>query len=126
MALLQQNGLKLMTYQQALALLDKNPVLKAQLKGKWFYLDGRGLEESGYHAFDDEGKLTEGKGDIEKTVYVYSGKNPLSLYVLSAIAYFYRRRFNLFANLGSHILAPVVVGIRADHEVATPETEDSA
>ena len=80
MALLQQNGLRPMTYQEAIVLIDRNRELKAQLKGKWFYLDGKGLRESGCYTFDNEGKLVIGmKGGIEKTVHVYSGNGQLSL-----------------------------------------------
>jgi hypothetical protein len=127
MALLQQNGLRPMTYKEAIVLIDGNPELKEQLKGKWFYLDGKGLKESGYHTFDNEGKLTKGKGDIEKTVYAYSGKNPLSLYVFTDYYVgFNERRFYLNADYVPQDVASVVVGVRAGHEVATPKISKEA
>ena len=125
-ALLEKNGLRLMAYQEALVLIDKNPELKEQLKGKWFYLAGKGLEESEYHTFDNEGKLTKGKGDIEKTVYLWNGKNPLSLDVhADGDARFSERRFDLDAADDPQFVAPVVVGVRAGHEVAGPKIEAS-
>jgi len=125
-ALLEKNSLRLMAYKEALVLIDKNPELKEQLKGKWFYLAGKGLEESEFHTFDNEGKLTKGKGDIEKTVYLWNGKNPLSLGVhAGGSARFGERRFLLNANSGPQGVAPVVVGVRAGHEVAAPKIEAS-
>ena len=122
MALLQQNGSRPMTYQEALVLIDRGPELKEQLKGKWFYLEGKGLEESGYHTFDNKGNLTEGKGDIEKTVYLWKGENPLSLDVhTDDDARINARRFNLLADADPQVVASVVVGIRVGHEAATPK-----
>ena len=127
MALLQQNGLRPMTYQEAIVLIDRNRELKAQLKGKWFYLEGKGLKKSGYHTFDNAGRLVEsveGKGDIEKTAYAYSGNNPLALYVRTdEYARRGRRRFTLNAFDSPQYAALVVVGVRAGHEAATPKIE---
>lgn len=123
MTLLQRYGLRPMTYQEAIVLIDGNPELKAQLKGKWFYLAGEGLKEGGYYTFNNEGKLTEGKGDIEKTVYIYPGNMLLSLVVHNDEDFdrFCEMRFTLVAYAGPQEVAPVVVGVRADHEVATPK-----
>jgi hypothetical protein len=93
MKLLQQNGFRALTYQEAFITIDKNPELKKQLKGKWFYLDGKGwTEQSRFHTFNENGELAKGKGNIlvylpsskaglEKTVYVLKGSQPLSLLV---------------------------------------------
>jgi hypothetical protein len=59
MALLLKKGLRPMTYQEAFLFMDKNSEAKEQLKGKWFYLEGKGLEEPEYCTFDDEGKLAK-------------------------------------------------------------------
>ncbi len=124
--LLQQHKLEPMEKQEALVLIDGNPELKEQLKGNWFYLAGKGLEESGYYTFDNEGKLTEGKGDIEKTVRAYSGNEPLSLFVRThSNARVDEGRFYLDADGDPQDAAPVVVGVRVGHEVAMPKIEVS-
>ncbi len=129
MALLQQKGLRPMTYQEALVLTDRNPQLKKRLTGKMFYLAGKSLEESGCNTFDNKGELQEGEGDVEKTVYAYAGRNPLSLDVLiDNSARGNGRRFVLDASLGGpQFAASVVVGVKTGHEVAkgiTPELKN--
>lgn len=124
MALLKQNGFRALTYQEALVKIDQNPELKEQLKGKWFYLDGKGSEPSGYYTFDGKGDLTKGQSDIEKTVYVWKGNQPLSLDVhADYIARIYVGRFLLFADYSPDSAARVVVGVRDAHEVGTPKIE---
>ena len=124
MALLQQYELEPMAKEEALVLIDRYPELKNQLKGKRFYLAGKGSEKSRYYTFDNEGMLTEGKGDVEKTVYAYSGDKPLSLLVLTN---YYARidegRFYLDAYGDPQSVASVVVGVRKGHGVATPKVE---
>ncbi len=120
MSLLKQNGLRPMTYQEALVLIYRNPELMAQLNGRWFYLGGKGLKESGYYTSNNEGKLTEGKGDIEKTVHVYPGDNPLLLLIHSDhLARTAESRFDLHADDDPHYVASVVVGVKIGCEVAT-------
>ena len=115
-----------MTYQEAIALIDRNQELKAQLKNKWFYLGGEGLKKSGHHTFDDEDKLVEGRGDIEKTVYAYSGNKPLSLHVQDdGYARLSFARFEINTWCDPQYVAPVVIGVRADYEVAMPKIEAS-
>lgn len=118
MALLQQNGLRPMTYQEAFVLIDKNLVLKKELKGTAFYLDGIGLKESGYYTFDNDGKLSKGKG-IERAVCILNGKAPLSLLVNSDDgARFVGARFFLIADYTPKGVAPVVVGVKINQELA--------
>ena len=124
MALLKRNGFRALTYQEALVKIDQNPELKEQLKDKWFYLDGKGSAISGYYTFDEKGELTQGKGDIEKTVYAYSGKNPLSLGVRTDYnASIYGRRFGFDAYSTPDNAARVVVGVKDAHEAGTPKIE---
>lgn len=124
MSLLQQNGFRPLTYQEAIVKIDQNPELKEQLKGKWFYLDGKGSQLSGYYTFNEKGELTQGKGDIENTVYVYKGNQPLSLVVLTdGDARDLEGRFGLDADDDPSGVARVVVGVRAGHGVATPKIE---
>ncbi len=45
--ILQDNGMRALTYQEALVWLMQNPEIKEQLKNKWFYLEGVGTDKSG-------------------------------------------------------------------------------
>ena len=111
-------------YLEALFKIIQNPEFIGQLKGKWVHLERKGIQLSRYYHFDNEGKLIEGKGDKEKTIYLYSGKNPLSLDVLTGYgARINERRFDLDAGSGPQFVASVVVGVPAGHEVATPNLE---
>ncbi len=123
-ALLKQNGFRALTYQEALVKIDQNPELKEQLKGKRFYLDGKGSALSGHYTFNGKGELTQGKGDIEKTVRVYKGNQPLSLFVHTDNgARIDMRRFYLYAGNSPDNAARVVVGVKDAHEVGTPKIE---
>lgn len=126
MSLLQQNGFRPLTYQEAIVKIDQSPELKEQLKGQWFYLEGKGSALSGYYTFNDKGELTQGKGNIEKTVYVWKGNQPLSFVVHSDdCARSFEGRYYLDAGIVPSVVAPVVVGVRIGHEVATPKIEVS-
>lgn len=116
LSMLGQNGLRPLTYQEAIDKIDKNLELKEKLKGMWFYLDGEGLALSGYYTFDDKGQLTQGKGDIEKTIHIYKGQQPLSFDVLSNDdSGSYERRYDLNAHYGPFCIAPVIVGVKISH-----------
>ncbi len=129
MALLRQNGFRPLTYQEALEKIDQSPELKEQLKGEWFYLEGKDSAVLRNYTFNDEGELTQGKGDIEKTVRVYEDPQPLALYVRSNnYAYLNAgegERYVIQAEFERDGVASVVVGVRAGHEVATPKIEVS-
>jgi hypothetical protein len=90
MALLRQNGLRPLTYKEALVLIDKNPELKRELKHEWedtwFYLEGSLNACSGFYTFNEKGELTPGKGDVSKTILVWGGNRPLQLHVSSDMA----------------------------------------
>ena len=138
--LLKEKNLKPLTYQQALVAIDKDAELKNNLKGKWFYLEGKGLESSGHYTFNNKGELKEitggknlisfsrpikaGKGNIEKTVYCWYGVNPLSLGVRTddgARAGVWR--FYLGAYVDPRFVAPVVVGVRSKPLTKAEQTE---
>ena len=125
MSILRQNGLRPLTCSEALVKIDQSPKLKEQLKGLWFYLDGKGSALSEFCTFNDKGELRQGKGDIEKTVWVFYGDLPLKLYVpyIDNDARIIGRRFDLYANTYPNLVARVVVGVRPDHEMATPKIE---
>ena len=111
-AFLKSNGMRPLTYQEALVWLDKDSEAKSKLKGRWFYLAGKATELSGFYTFDDKGELKEGKGEIEKTVYVWFGSNPLSLVVHTDYGTRnLRRRFVLYAGFAPSDVALAVVGV---------------
>ena len=124
MELLKLHGLRPLTYQEAIAILAQNPKLKKQLQGTRFYLDGKGSQLSGYYTFNEKGELTQGKGDTEKTVYVYKGTQPLSLNVhTDADARWSEMRYDLDADASPVLAAWTVIGVRAGHEAAMPKEE---
>ena len=122
MNLLQHNGLRALTFREALMKIDRNPELKEQLKGRWLYLGEKGSELSGFYMFNEKGELAKisgpailkkGKGDLEKIVFVLKGSEPLSLLVQTDD--FARNggfHFGLFATYGQSVVAGVVVGIK--------------
>jgi len=125
MNLLQQNGFRALTYQEALMKIDQNPELKEQLKGRWFYLDGKDSALSGFYIFNEKAELTKisgpailkkGKGDLEKIVFVLKGSQPPSLLVQTDdFARYGGFRFGLFATYGQSDVAGLVVGVRVGH-----------
>ncbi len=125
MNLLQQNGLRALTIQEALIKIDQNPELKEQLQGKWLYLDGKGSELSGFYMFNEKGELTKisgpailkkGQGDLEKIIFVLKGSQPLSLLVQTDdFARYGGFRFGLYATYGQSDVAGVLVGVRVGH-----------
>ena len=122
--LLQQNGFKALTYQETLTKIDQNPELKEQLKGRWLYLDEKGLELSGFYSFNEKGELMKiagpailkkGQGDLEKIVFILKGSQPLSLLVQTDdFARYGGFRFGIYATYGHSDVAGVVVGVRVD------------
>jgi hypothetical protein len=105
--------------------IDQNPELKEQLKGRWFYLDGKGFENSGFYMFNEKGELTKiagtsilkkGKGDLKKIVFVLKGSQPLSLLVQTDdFARYCGFRFGIYATYGHSDVAGVVVGVHAEN-----------
>jgi hypothetical protein len=124
MGTLKEADLVPFTYQEILPILTKDEKLKGELKGKWFYLEGSGLnKESSLYTIDEKGELVEIKGNvsIENTVRVWNGTNPLSLDVYSDdVAALRGWRFFLLADSVPHVVAPVVVG------KAKPNTQQNA
>ena len=109
MRILKENGLEPLTYQEALA-HGKELVKAFKGKWKWFYLAGKGMDKSGYHTFGKKGNVRAGKGEVENTVYIWKGNQPLSFEVYSDDAAQCGGRFGLYAENGPGGVAPVVVG----------------
>jgi hypothetical protein len=114
MDVLEKAHLDPFTYQEILLLLQSHDLFKQELKGKWFWLKGKGLaKELSLYTIDAKGELVEITVDtpLEKTVRVWNGTNPLSLDVSSGDeAADYGRRYDLTALNAPHHAAPFVVG----------------
>jgi hypothetical protein len=122
MEILAKHGLRPLTYREA---LSRSSELINTLKGKWFYLDGQGMQKFGIHTFNEKGKLVglTGNESIDQKVRVWPGNNPLSLLVYSDDgARDLGRRYELNADDGPSLVAPVVVGVKAGREAAAPKT----
>ena len=118
MSILRSNGLRPLTYQEA---LSHSAELISELKGKWFYLDGKGIHENGVYTYNAEGELAKpiGIGKSDQRVRVHSG-NPLStLYVSPDDAINWR--FDLRGDFLPDHVAPVVVGVKIDYEPHVPK-----
>src|SRR5271157_4765495 len=112
MAILAKNGLRPLTYQEA---LSRSSELIKELEGKWFYLAGEGLNKKDkIYTFDNQGGLAElaGNETRDQKVRVWSGDQPLYLYVNSDPIG--GRRFDLAADESPPDIAPVVVGVKID------------
>ncbi len=126
MKMLADDGLRALTYQEALPLLMKDEKLKNSLKGTWFWLAGQGMDKDGLFTITEEGELVKGKGSsVETTVRVWGGKQPLSLYVDSDdYAADFGRRFLLYANGRSGDAAPVVLGVPKETVLQAGQASD--
>ena len=109
MSILAANGLRPLTYQEA---LSRAPKLIKELEREWFYLAGNGITEDGVYTFNDKGELQPLKGNekYDQRVSVYPGNQPLFLVVDD---YYSIGRFVLGANDGPNDVASVVVGVKA-------------
>lgn len=122
MYLLERNGMKALTYQEALVLLMRDEVLKNALKDEWFWLSGNGIDREESFTIDEKGELVRRtEKNMEKLVRAWSGNNQPYLVVLSdEFAAYVGRRFGI----GGHDawpgdVAPVVVGVSKDFKLGT-------
>ena len=120
MRILNENGLRPVTYREILIALGRDPKLKEKLRGKWFWLNGERTEMQGFHTIQSNGFLKEGKSDDPvKNVYVWEGEQPLAFNVFEDIhtacgdAW-----FGIHAIYDPSKTAYVVVGIEKDPAVA--------
>ena len=121
MEILAKNGLKPLTHQEA---LTNAPELIKTLKGKWFYLDEKGIKEEGIYTFNEREGLVKPTGNeaLDKKVHVYSGSQLLSLGVNSDNGTRGSgRRFILNGGSSPVDVAEVVVGVKIGNKVATPK-----
>jgi hypothetical protein len=127
MDILQQNGLRPLTYPEALGLLYRSPQLIEILNAKWFYLNGEHPTESGLYSFDDHGTLSNRKGKSDKTVLIFSRvfENSLALQVFPKVGgLFFKARFMVStALLPDENNAPMIIGVKIDQSHGQSETE---
>lgn len=111
MRILADNGMRPITYQEALA---RHEQLIKELAGSWFWLAGNGIkQEDGYYAFDRHGNLAHltGRETAEQKVYVSKSSGPLSI----GIGFGGDSEDGIFDIVGdghSDTPAPVIVGTR--------------
>ncbi len=123
MHILADNGLRPLTYQEALAYSVE---LIRDLTGKWFYLDGVGIGKSGNYTWDAHGRLVEPTVNEahDRIVRVFAGKQPLYLRVNPTNHG--DRRFWLNASDSPWYPAPVVIGVKTPLREAEESMEKCA
>ena len=125
MKLLADNGLRPITYREALV---RAPELIEKLRGRWFWLDGKGIREDGTYAYDANGELAKptGKETIKKKIHVFPGDQPLFLSVFANYtAEVISARFGLYGDIRYHVDADqIVVGVRTPLEEAEESMEE--
>ena len=79
MELLAANGLRLITYQEALSRFSS--IVVKELRGEWFYLAGKGIQGNGVRTFNERGELVRptGRENDNQRVYVWSGSQQLKM-----------------------------------------------
>jgi hypothetical protein len=132
MGTLSDEGLRPLTYQDALVLISKNVDLLQKVGGKWFWIAGTGLNASGYHTFDEYGNLSS-LGQVreaaqieepEKTVRCYPGTGNQILAVVND-ANLRVGRFHLHANqqMQAHT-APLILGVPKEYDIQSTKFVD--
>jgi len=114
--ILEEQGLRLLTYREAFVILGADAKLKERLKEKSFWLKEIGARADGDYTLQPDGSLKEGRAkDKEKAVSVYQGDQPVHLYVYpDNQASWQHKRFNLSANVGPGHVTSMVVGLPQD------------
>jgi len=108
---LQENGLRLMTYREALYAITTDPELKDKLKGQAFWVLGEQMEKSGICLVKDYGEIGAGRSkDPENNIFVFPGKGPFLLRINSDdVTPAKNMRFVIFPD--TERTAPIVVGV---------------
>ena len=126
--ILEEDGLRLMKYDEVLKEMSRMPDLRKALEGKLFHIDGTGsvggygifdgrdgMPLPDYYTFNDKAELKEGKSDIWKTVQVYRGRHPLVFYVpMENAVNHIGANFIIYANQTQSQVLSVVVGVKKE------------
>ncbi|MGD0728704.1 MAG: hypothetical protein ABR981_01360 [Candidatus Micrarchaeaceae archaeon] len=110
------NGYRAMTKQEVLIHLSQDPELRKILKGKWFWIEGEGLEQTKSFRIDEKGELAkiESIWSLEWYQSVSTRKGNGHLYFSFSGFDYGNDRFCLGANLNPEDVASLVVGIKVD------------
>lgn len=113
---LADNGLRPLTYKEALSFSSE---LIAELKGKWFFLEGGVSVESGMYTFNEKGELRLSNEELlDQKVHVYSGSKHSRIGVCDEEDTVVNdARFILAANGDPSRVASAVVGLEIGHKV---------
>ena len=113
MRLLKENGLRPMTYMEAINAMVHNSQLKNKLIGKCFYTNEVGTDKQGEYTIKPGGNLVKGSTlNPENDISFTKGPNPLSVIVESMDTHhLWCSRFEVNAQRGPETYSCVVVGI---------------
>ena len=125
---LEEDGLRMMKYDEVLKEMSRRPNFRKALEGKLFHIDGAGsisgygifdgrdgMPVPDYYTFNDKAELTNGKSDIWKTVQVYRGRHPLVFYVpMEHAVNHIGANFIIYANQPPSQVMSVVVGVKKE------------
>ncbi len=136
--LLEDDGLRLMKYDEVLKEMSRRPNFRKALEGKLFHIDGAGsiagygifdgrdgMPVPDYYTFNDKAELTKGHGDIWKTVQIYRGRHPLAFYVPMEHAVSHiGANFIIYANQTPSQVLSVVVGVKKEARKEPEQAEE--
>ncbi len=119
--LLHRNELFQIGYKNILKEIIRTPKLIDNLLGKGFYLKDRNNLKGGFYTFDNEGNLNIGKGDLERTVFVWNKiieDVPLIFRTENDNkAVTNRARYTIHAVYDESTVVPLIVGIKVDSTI---------
>lgn len=109
--LLEEAGLRPLTYKEALSWLVSDKGLVDSLKGLWFYLEEEQISKHGFCTVCKDGDIVEVEtGSLDNTVHVSPGKKSVVLSVISDNVAL-DKRFNLDATYDPMFVVPIVIGV---------------
>ena len=126
--ILEEDGLRMMKYDEVLKEMSRRPNFRKALEGKLFHIDGQGSMDGygifdgkdgmpvpDYYTFNDRAELKNGHGDIWKTVQIYRGRHPLAFYVpMEHTVENIGANFIIYANQPRSQVMSVVVGVKKE------------
>ncbi|MDE1860878.1 MAG: hypothetical protein KGH72_04135 [Candidatus Micrarchaeota archaeon] len=126
MKMLFDHDLEPLTRSMALRFLTSDDAFRDLVEGKWFWLAGEGLEESGYYTLERRGGLvrldeaTRRKTSPEMVIDVRPGKGPISVGVAGGYTFgYYDSRFTMGADVNPSGEATAVLGFRRKPDLKT-------
>ena len=106
--LLKQQGLRLLTIEEMLFAISKDPSLRDRLRFKWAYIEGRCKEEKGLYTIESDFSLKKSDSAITKEEVMCSpGPHPLQF----GVDHQQHGRLCLTGDLHPVSVAPLVIGV---------------